>query len=122
MADRFTPHRKRAEKRGRSSETLAALLLALKGYRILGRRVRTHAGEIDLVARSPRGILCFIEVKARADARDAAESVGPRQRARIARAADLYVARRPALAERGVRFDIVTVAPLPRHLRDAWRP
>jgi putative endonuclease len=122
MADRFTGKRKRAEKRGRSSETLAALLLALKGYRILGRRVRTKAGEIDLVARSPRGILCFVEVKARADALDAAASVGPRQQARIARAADIYVARRPALAERGVRFDIVTVAPLPRHLRDAWRP
>ena len=39
-----------AEKRGRRSETFAALLLMLKGYRILGRRVRTHAGEIDLIA------------------------------------------------------------------------
>ena len=58
--------RQAAERRGRRSETWAALFLMAKGYRILGRRVRTRAGEIDLVARSPRGVLCFVEVKARA--------------------------------------------------------
>ena len=121
-ADRFTKSRKAAESRGRSSETLAALLLRLKFYRILGRRVRTRAGEIDLVARSPSGVLCFIEVKARAHDRAALESVGPRQRSRIARAASLYVAGKPDLARKGMRFDIVTMAPLPRHIRDAWRP
>ncbi|MGZ5961826.1 MAG: YraN family protein, partial [Rhizomicrobium sp.] len=117
--DRFTQSRQAAESRGRSSETLAALLLQLKGYRILGRRVRTHAGEIDLVARSPFGMLCFIEVKARAHDRAALESVGARQRARIERAASLYVAGKPALARKGMRFDIITVAPFPRHIRDA---
>jgi putative endonuclease len=121
-ADRFTPARKAAETRGRNGEILAALLLRLKGYRILGHRVRTRAGEIDLVARSPRGVLCFVEVKARAQDRTAIESVGPRQRSRIARAASLYVAGKPNLARKGMRFDIVTVAPLPRHIRDAWRP
>ena len=116
--------RRKAERSGRSSETWAALLLRLKGYRILGRRVRTHAGEIDLVARSPRGILCFIEVKARPDTRAAIESVAPRQRARIERAALQFVAGRPQLAGALRRFDIVTVSPraLPRHIRDAWRP
>ena len=121
-ADRFTHSRRSAESRGRSSESLAAILLQLKLYRILGRRVRTHAGEIDLVARSPSGILCFIEVKARADDRTAMESVGPRQRACIERAASLYVAGKPDLARKGIRFDIVTVAPFPRHIPDAWRP
>ncbi|MGZ5923914.1 MAG: YraN family protein, partial [Rhizomicrobium sp.] len=116
--DRFTQTRQAAESRGRSSETLAALLLQLKGYRILGRRVRTHAAEIDLVARSPVGMLCFIEVKARAQDRAAVESVGARQRARIERAASLYVAGKPALARKGMRFDIITVAPFPRHIRD----
>ncbi|MEI9996133.1 MAG: YraN family protein [Rhizomicrobium sp.] len=124
MPDRFTAKRQSAEKQGRSGEALAALLLRLKGYRILGRRVRTRAGEIDLVARSPRGVLCFVEVKARPDARAAVDSVAPRQRARIARAASLFVAGRPALARAALRFDIVTVSPrtLPRHIRDAWRP
>ena len=57
--------KKAAERRGRRSELWAALLLMAKGYRILGRRVRTHAGEIDLIARAPSGLVCFIEVKAR---------------------------------------------------------
>ena len=111
-----------AERRGRASETLAALLLRLKGYRILGRRVRTHAGEIDLVARSPRGVLCFVEVKARPDARAAIDSVATRQRARIQRAATLFVSSKPSLSHAAMRFDIVTVSPLPRHIPDAWRP
>jgi len=113
---------KRAEKRGRRSEVLAAMLLRCKGYRILGRRVRNHAGEIDLVAQSLTGVLCFVEVKARPEDTLAAQAVGLRQRARIVRAAELYLAGRPTA--KGVRFDVVTVTPgrWPRHLRDAWRP
>src|SRR5580693_8802573 len=110
-----------AEKRGHRAETLAALLLRLKGHRILARRIKTHAGEIDLVTLSPFGPVCFIEVKARQGARAAAEAVAPAQRTRIARAATLYLASRPALARRGMRFDIVTVAGLPKHYRDVWR-
>lgn len=110
--------RKQAEKRGRRGEALAALLLRCKGYRILGRRVRTRAGEIDLVARSPSGVVCFVEVKTRPQDAVAAEAVGLRQRARIVRASECYLAGRKA----SVRFDVITVVPgrLPRHLRDAW--
>ncbi len=124
MADRFTPARRKAEQRGRRSESWAALLLRLKFYRILGRRVKTPLGEIDLVARSPHGILCFVEVKQRETGMAAHESVAPRQQARIARAAALYLARHPGLDAKGVRFDIVALAPgaLPRHIRDAWQP
>jgi putative endonuclease len=123
-ADRHTAKRRNAERQGRTGEGWAELLLRLKGYRILGRRVRNHAGEIDLVARSPRGVLCFIEVKARPDTRAAVESVAPRQRARIERAAQLFVAGKPQFAGAAMRFDIVTVSPrsMPRHIRDAWRP
>lgn len=113
-----------AERRGRRSETLASLLLRLKGYRILGRRVRNHAGEIDLIARAPGGPVCFIEVKARGGDVEAAEALGARQQARIARAAEIFLAARPGLAANGARFDVVTVVAgrLPRHIRDAWRP
>jgi putative endonuclease len=115
--------RKQAEKRGRRSEMAAALFLILKGYRILGRRVRTPLGEIDLIARSLSGVLCFIEVKARKSGGEALLSVGPRQQSRIARAAALYLARHPGLADKGSRYDIMLVEPgrWPRHLRDAWR-
>ena len=116
--------RQQAERRGHNSETIAALWLRLKGYRILERRLKTHAGEIDLVAAAPFGPVCFIEVKARGQARAAAEAVTRTQQARIARAASLYLAGRPHLSRRGSRFDIVAIAPraLPVHHRDVWRP
>jgi putative endonuclease len=107
--------RSTAEKRGHRAEALAALLLRLKGHRILGRRVKTHAGEIDIVSLPVFGAVCFVEVKARNLGRDAVEAVAPAQRTRIARAALLYLAGRPQLASRGARFDVVAV-PLGREL------
>ena len=119
-----SPSHREAERHGRRSELLASLLLLLKGYRILGRRVRTRVGEIDLIARSPSGVLCFVEVKARQTEQGALEAVRFRQQGRIARAAQLYLSQRPQLGQAGVRFDLVTVGgrSLPRHLRDAFHP
>src|SRR5271155_5979471 len=110
--------RRAAERRGRRSETWAALLLIVKGYRILGRRVRTYAGEIDLVAQAPSGVICFVEVKARSAQDLAADALGARQRARIARAAEMFLARKPGLANKGMRFDMVMLAPgtWPKHI------
>lgn len=113
--------REAAEKFGARGEAIAALLLRLKGYRILGRRVRTHAGEIDLVSLPVFGPVCFVEVKSRARGQDAVEAVSQGQRTRIARAASLYLAGRPALARRGARFDVIAVAGFPRHFKDVWR-
>src|ERR1700679_893330 len=110
MADRARTDRLSAQKRGHRSETWAAWWLRLKGHRILGRRIKTHAGEIDLVSLPLFGPVCFVEVKARALPRAALDAVAPSQRTRIARAASLYLASRPALARRGMRFDIIAVA------------
>ncbi|WP_031551278.1 YraN family protein [Parvularcula oceani] len=110
-----------AERAGRRAETLAALLLRLKGYRILERRFRCHAGEIDLIARRGR-LVAFVEVKARADHAAALLSVTPRARRRIEAAATAWQAQRLRTLDAPVRFDIVTVAgALPRHHADAWR-
>lgn len=116
--------REAAELRGRKGERVAAFYLTPKFYRVLGTRVRTHAGELDLVARALSGEICFIEVKARPQALEAAESILPRQRARVARAAALYLGARPALRHKGVRFDAILIAPgrWPLHVKDAWRP
>jgi putative endonuclease len=123
-SERFVAIRRAAERRGRRGEFVATLLLIAKGYRILGRRVRTRAGEIDLVARSPLGILCFVEVKTRNSMREAQEALLRRQETRIARAAELYLAQWRGLRPSGVRFDTITVsgARWPKHLRDSWRP
>ena len=116
--------RQAAESHGRRSEILAALWLSCKFYRVLGRRVKTHLGELDLIAMSPRGAVCFVEVKARALEGAAAEAVTFRQRARIVRAAALYLGARPKLRHKAVRFDAILVVPRrwPRHVKDAWRP
>ena len=123
MTDKLE-RRKAAEIRGRRSETLAAIFLVCKFYRVIGRRVKTQLGELDLIALSPSGVLCFIEVKARGLEDDAVAAVTLRQRARITRAAVLYLAARPGLRHKAVRFDAMLVTPRrwPIHLRDAWRP
>lgn len=115
--------RQQALARGRLAETLAVWLLRLKGYRILARDLRLPVGEVDVIARRGR-TLVFVEVKRRADRELALESVGARQRRRIERASDAFVAGRPALAALDRRFDLVLVAAgrLPHHVADAWRP
>ena len=122
MTDK-TGARRLAETRGRGAETAAALWLRLKGYRVLARRMKTPAGEIDLIAQRGR-ILAFVEVKARATAEAGAEALRPRQRDRIARAAEAFVRTRPDLADLDWRFDLIVVTGgwRPRHLADAWRP
>lgn len=107
---------------GRAAEAAAAWLLRLKGFRILERRFATPVGEIDLIA--CRGdLLVFVEVKRRAELALASEAILPRQRQRVARAAESYLQRRPAARSMRCRFDVVAVAPWrwPAHIADAWR-
>lgn len=119
--------RRRAEQRGRWAETIAATLLRLKGYRILARRYRCAAGEIDLLAKTGATVVA-VEVKTRATVHDALEAVTPAQRRRIERAAEYYfihhTATRSPHHATTLRFDVIVIAPrhLPRHLVDAWRP
>jgi putative endonuclease len=96
--------------------------LRLRGWRIVARGWRCPAGEIDLVARRGK-ILAIIEVKSRGEVEAAAYALTPRQRRRIARAAEALVIARPDLGGLDMRFDLMLVAPrrLPRHWRDAWR-
>jgi Uncharacterised protein family UPF0102 len=60
----------RAYRSGLFAETVTALLLRLKGHRIVARRYKTPVGEIDLVALKGRR-LAFIEVRRRKTAEDA---------------------------------------------------
>lgn len=111
-----------AEHFGRRGEDIAAWYLRLKGYRIIDKRVKTPGGEIDLVARR-FGITAFVEVKSRMSRNEigvALEAVNTR---RIARAAEHYVSRHPALAGTDLRFDVIFLAPLmwPRHVKNAFQ-
>ena len=115
--------RRGRERAGRRAEAVAALLLRLKGFTVVSRRFSCHLGEIDLIARRGR-LVVFVEVKRRDAAGAALEAVGVGQQRRIARAAALFLQRRPRLAQHELRFDVVAVTPWrwPLHLPDAWRP
>jgi len=109
--------------RGHGAERRAAWWLRLKLYRVLAINWRSVAGEIDLIARRGR-TLAFVEVKQRLDTDTATLSLAPQQRARLARAAGLFVAQRPELADLTLRFDLMAFGRMgrPVHLKDAWRP
>jgi putative endonuclease len=114
--------RQRAQRRGRLAEWLCLWYLRLHGWRILARGWRCPSGEIDILARRGR-VLAVIEVKSRRGFGAAATALAPRQRRRIARAAEAFLLSRPHLGGLDLRFDLMLVAPLglPRHWRDAWR-
>lgn len=110
-----------ARKLGRRAEVWAALWLMAKGYRILGFRLATPLGEIDLLAQRGK-VLAVVEVKQRTTIEDALDAVTPTQRERLRRAAAHVSAHRAGLRDLLVRLDLIALAPgrAPRHLPDAW--
>jgi putative endonuclease len=117
-----TKRRRGAHLYGIKAESIAALMLRIKGYRILARRFVVSGGEIDLIAKRG-GSIAFVEVKARADIEAAAIAISAAKRRRIARAARVWLARNPWAAGLNLRGDAVFVAPgrLPRHAPSAYR-
>jgi putative endonuclease len=111
------PGRVAAYRRGLFGETLAAWLYRAKFHRVLARRYRTPAGEIDLIVRRGRTIV-FVEVKHRPTAEEALDAIGPLSRRRIARAAELWLAAHPDASGFDLRFDLVIIMPgrLPRRV------
>lgn len=111
-----------ADRRGRSAEAVARLALERDGWSILAHRVRTPAGEVDMVAEKA-GLLAIIEVKARPSLADAAVALSARQQARLVGAADIILANNPLWGSAGVRFDLLLVdaAGRVRRIADAFR-
>ncbi len=103
-----TRRRRTGYRAGLAAENVAAWLLRAKGWRILGRRVRTPLGEIDIIAL--RGdTVAFVEVKLRRDLESARAALPPRQRQRMEGAAQWWLATRPHYATYTCRFDLVAV-------------
>ena len=108
--------RQRAYLSGRRAERIACWLLRLKGYRILAVNWRCPAGEVDILARRGQ-VLAAIEVKRRSGGLIAGESahdaalfaISPHQQARVARAAEVFMARRSDCQGLELRLDAITV-------------
>lgn len=113
--------RKTAERSGRIAETVAALILVFKGYRLLAQRFQGPGGEIDLVMRKGP-TLVFVEVKFRRELETARLAVTPGNQARIRSAARTWLARRERSLDLPLRYDILALSPRGfRHHRDAFR-
>jgi putative endonuclease len=114
---------------GLVAERQAAAFLESLGYGIVGVRVRTQGGEIDLLA-THGDTLVVVEVKARKQSLSALESITPSKRARIERAVEALFAEPEKnhgldlTITPNIRFDVVVVTPdsAPHHVPDAWRP
>jgi putative endonuclease len=104
---------------GVRAESLAALLLMCKGYRILERNYLSGGGEIDLIAQRGR-VVAFVEVKARPTQGAALISIDDRKLQRIAKAARNWVNRSYEPQNLILRFDAVLIAPrkFPRHMQN----
>jgi putative endonuclease len=115
------PGRERAEARGRRAEWIAAWWLRLHGWRIVARRLRVPAGEVDLIARRAR-TTAFVEVKWRARADDLDTAIDAWRLRRVAAAAKALA---PRYARPGddQRIDVLLLAPgrWPRHLVNVWQ-
>lgn len=94
---------------GNRGEAEVAKYLRKKGYTLLASQWRCRFGELDLVARNRRGLICFVEVKLRS-----AGSIGlPREfvdagkRERLRTAASLWLSQHEIDAP--ARFDVAEV-------------
>ena len=113
-------NRQAAEASGRRGERLAGWWLRLKGWRILDRRVRTPAGEVDIVARKGT-LVAFVEVKTRSTAPELDFAIDERRLSRVAAAAEVLMPRYAGPGD-DIRVDVILIAPgtRPRHIENAW--
>lgn len=96
--------------RGAMYERLAQDFLEREGLQCLDRNVRLCGAELDMVMRDRRGVIVFVEVRARRSARfgGAAASIDWKKRMRIRRAAAAWLWRwRGALPP--CRFDVIAI-------------
>ncbi|HEX5326838.1 MAG TPA: YraN family protein [Acetobacteraceae bacterium] len=113
---------RRAQALGLAAETAACAALERDGWIVRARRLRTEAGEVDVIAERA-GLLAIVEVKARPTLAGAAVTVTGRQRRRLLAAAAIVLGEHPEWGAGGVRFDVLLVdaAGAVRRVTDAFR-
>lgn len=111
----------KAHKRGHLAEYVALVHLMLKGYRILGFRLKMPQGEIDILAQK-RKRLHLVEVKQRRNHEEAIETVSSIQQERLWQAGLALQEKKPRLRKLDLVIDLYTIAPgkWPRHQINAF--
>ena len=107
--------------KGRRAEDLALEHLERQGLELIARNYRCRAGEIDLVMQQA-GLVVFVEVRSRTSSAFVSpkETVDWRKQRRLARVAAWFLRQRRDLANRPVRFDVVSVTTPNYHARLEW--
>lgn len=99
----------RTKEAGDRGEAETARYLRKKGYTLLASQWRCRFGELDLVARDRRGVICFVEVKLRGAGAIGLprEFVDARKQMRLRAAASAYLSQYDIDAP--ARFDVAEV-------------
>lgn len=99
-----------AKDAGNRGEAAAARYLQSRGCEILETQWKCRYGELDLVARTKDGMLCFVEVKLRGAGAIGLprEFVDRRKQERLRKAAAAYISGR-CLDDVPARFDVAEV-------------
>jgi len=112
---------------GQIGEEIASLFLKLKGYRVLGRNLRSRSGEIDILAEES-GCLVFAEVKLRGPGSISSplEAVDRKKRERVVKGARYLLGNCVRTSYDSVRFDVFSVSwerdrLVVEHVEDAFR-
>lgn len=113
---------------GQRAEALAATYLEERGYTVVARNWRRPEGELDLVV-TRDGLCVFVEVRSRTGVERGhpLETVNASKRARVLRAARLYLdeEKPPAAVFRfdvvGVTFSLDDTPPELVHIEDAFQ-
>ena len=95
--------------KGILAEEIATKKLEASGYKILGRRVKTKYGEIDILAQKDEYIIA-VEVKFRKSLAIAHECLSSKQRHRIFDALRYVIAERNNCFE-SYRIDVIFITP-----------
>jgi putative endonuclease len=93
---------------GDFGEQAAAAHLQRLGYRIVARKWRCIAGELDLIARDGDQIVC-IEVRTRRSSAAAIESITPRKQHRLIKLAYLYLQALGCNDSQAWRIDVIAI-------------
>ena len=110
---------RKEEFRGYFGEFVAALLLWIKGYRILKHRYKLSGGEIDIIAKRGNKI-AFVEVKTRKNEEKCYIALTSRQLHRIRKVSQVFLKCNPKYLGCDLSYDVILVADwrLPKHIQN----